>query len=271
MSDVSINASNESPTTTRTPMPLPISPRSAAVALQIDINNPEAITQIAQGLIETLRRRERDHQAERTLTTERLRYLEDQERCYLAALPTLTPPEGFFRNTDQRAPHFVIPIQDGYSQQAYWVRQLSNGSIAAYPKEYKPDEAPYVGELFAQYEPNDDDDDDAFVLPLQPWILDLLKGPSARYAQVCQWIQIHGNWHTVAELMRFRDLEHQRIDTRAHIDHLQSELLGLEQAQDASRGRLELARLPEQVSHLRVLAGAQQRQCSQKRKHWKDL
>src|ERR1035438_9055798 len=108
MSDVSINVSNESPATTRTPTPIPISPRSAAVALQIDINNPEAITQIAQGLIETLRRREGDYRAERALTTERLQYLEDQERRYLAALPTVAPPEGFVRNTDQRAPHFVI-------------------------------------------------------------------------------------------------------------------------------------------------------------------
>jgi hypothetical protein len=211
--------------------------------------------QIAQGLIETLRRREGDYQAEHDLTTERLRYLEDQERRYLAALPTLVPPEGYVRNNDQCTPHFVIPIQDGYSQPAYWVKQLSNGSIAAYPKEYKPDEAPYVGELFAQYEPSDDDDDDTLVLPLQPWILDLLKGPSNRYAQVCQWVQVYGNWHTVAELMQFRDLEHQRVDTKARIDHLQSELCGLEQAQDASRGRLELAQLPEQVSHLQVLAG----------------
>jgi hypothetical protein len=75
MSDVSINASNESPATTRTPTPIPISPRSAAVALQIDIDNPESIMQIAQGLIETLRRREGDYQAERNLTTERLQHL----------------------------------------------------------------------------------------------------------------------------------------------------------------------------------------------------
>jgi hypothetical protein len=176
--------------------------------------------------------------------------LEGQAERYLANQLTQEVLEGYVRNDNSKAPHFVIPIQDGYFQLAYWVKQLPNSNAAGYPKEYHPTDAPYVGELYAGYHHGTNDDDDTTVLALHPWVLDLLTGPSARYVHVCQWIQSHGNWHTVAEVMRFRELEHQHVDTRAHIDHLQTELAGIQQAQDASRGQLELNQLPWQISHL---------------------
>jgi hypothetical protein len=161
MSDVSINASNESPATTRVNSPAPISPHTAATALQLDINNPEAIMQITQGLIKTIRQQEGDYQAERTRATEWIRHLEGQAEQYLANQLTQEVSEGYVQNDNSKAPHFVIPIQDGYFQPAYWVKQLLNGNVAGYPKEYHPADAPYVGELYAgnHHGTNDDNND----------------------------------------------------------------------------------------------------------------
>jgi hypothetical protein len=110
MSDVSINASNESPATIRVNSPAPISPRTAATALQLDIDNPEAIMQIAQRLIKTIRRREGDYQAERTRATKRIQHLKGQAERYLANQLTQEVLEGYVRNNNSKAPHFVIPI-----------------------------------------------------------------------------------------------------------------------------------------------------------------
>jgi hypothetical protein len=125
--------------------------------------------QIAQGLIETIRQREGDYQAERIRTTEWIRQLEGQAERYLANQLTQEIPEGYVQNDDSKAPHFVIPIQDGYFQPTYWVKQLPNGNVAGYPKGYHPADAPYVGELYAGYHHStNDNDNDTTVLALHP-------------------------------------------------------------------------------------------------------
>ena len=91
---------------------------------------------IAQSLVETVRRRERDHaeereqfQQERAVQGELLRRqnsrLEYMEARIQDHRPTKECPEGFTLNRDRRATSFVIPIQDNLFEPAHWVKQLA--------------------------------------------------------------------------------------------------------------------------------------------------
>src|SRR5712671_3581208 len=58
---------------------------------------------------------------------------------------------------------------------------------------------------------------------------------------------------TLAEIQRFRELEHSIIDTQCRIDFLQAQVWGAKQAQNASQVRLAATRLDRTVGNLRTL------------------
>src|ERR1700678_633184 len=159
MSDASNGPSVASPRESPTPMAPPLSPSTAAVGLQLEPNDPIALMHIAQGLIATIRKREADYRIESNSWRERMATQQTRfEEPLARAQPREDAPEGYVLNVKERAPNFVIPIQDGYYQPAWWVKQLPDGRVAGLPKSHSPDETPYIAEVYAECEGDDEDD-----------------------------------------------------------------------------------------------------------------
>jgi hypothetical protein len=233
------------------------SPRTAETAIQIT-DNFDTVTDIARGLIRTLKQREREHRAdqeqwsrERNTQGEELEFLRARLVDYRATLPTEECPEGYVLNRDGRCPGFAIPIQDGMWQPAHWVKQLPDGRVAGLPKEHGPDEVPWVQQIYAT--PYDDGDDDYVVLPTPHWLLELLKGPAVAYATLEKAAREDGDWGLYSDIRMYRELEHHHTDKQLQLNLLQTQLKGIKQSQDAALRRLEMARLEQRVSILRTL------------------
>ena len=91
------------------------------------------------------------------------------------------------------------------------------------------------------------------VLPLPPWLQQLLQGPSANWDMLRRAIQEAGNWGLLAEAQRYRMLHHNIQDAEMRMADRNAELRSLRQAKDLCQGRLELSGLVWKVSDLRVL------------------
>jgi hypothetical protein len=258
MSDYSVNASNESnastPAALRSPYSAPpISPRTAAVILQLNQQNPEAVMDVAQGLIASIHKAQTERGKEREVRDTRIRELEAQLEHERLQMPQAgEAPDGFVLNNNDRAPNFVIPIQDGYYQPAHWVRFLPGGQVAGLPQEHTPGSTPFVAEVYADRN-EDPEHDSGPIYPLPTWTIELLTGPAASYGVLLQDVERNHSWGLVAEVMRYREFEHQCNDLRARLSLFESELRGVSQAQNASGSRLELARLDQRVSELRTI------------------
>jgi hypothetical protein len=231
----------------------PISPRSTATILQLNQQNPEAVMDVAQGLIASIHKAQIERGAEKEARDARIRELEAQLQHERLQRPQPgEAPDGFVINNDDRTPYFVIPIQDGYYQSAYWVQLLPRGKVAGLPKEHTPGATPFVSEIYADRDENSDHDAGP-VYPLPTWAIELLTGPAASYGVLLKDLEQNHPWGLVAEVMRYREYEHQRNDLRARISLFETELRGLSQAQMASGSRLELTRLDQRVSDLQVI------------------
>jgi hypothetical protein len=233
------------------------SPRTAAMAIQMadDFNT---VTDLARGLIRTLKQREREHREDheqwsRECNTqgEELEFLRARLVDYRATLPTEECPEGYVLNRDGRCPGFAIPIQDGKWQPAHWVKQLPDGHVAGLPKEHGPDEVPWVQQIYAT--PYDDGDDNYVVLPTPHWLLELLKGPAVAYATLEKAAREDGDWGLYSDIRMYRKLEHHHANKQLQLNLLQTQLKGIKQSQEAALRRLEMARLEQRVSILRTL------------------
>src|ERR1700678_2407391 len=252
MSDASNDPSIASLKGSPVPMAQPLSPSTAAVGLQLEPNDPIALMHIAQGLIATIRKRETDYRAEsdrwrEQMAAQQIRF----EEALARAQPREDAPEGYVLNIKERAPNFVIPIQDGYYQPAWWVKQLPDGRVAGLPKSHSPNETPHIAEVYAECD--GDDEEDNIILPLQPWVLALLKGSASVYSMLTHEVRNNGDWGLQAEVARFRELEISLLDVKLRIDHLQAEQRGTREAQEAARTPLELARLDHKTSNLRTV------------------
>src|SRR5882762_3122913 len=250
------------------PFAMPISPQSALVALSLADDDEEALKSLSHSLITTIQKHTREVRQTNDAKDARICELEQTLGGFL---PVFTAPDGYVENDDSRCPNLTIPIQDGYFQPAHWVQQLDNGQVAALPKEYTIADIPYICDIYAHLHGADDSDEDP-ILPMQPWLLELLTGPTNSFNALYKEAQKRTNWETLAELQRFRELEHTIIDTQSRINFLQAQLRGAKQAQNASQGRLEATRLDRTVANLRTLPNMGQRnfrefrQASQKRK-----
>src|SRR5712672_1372483 len=250
------------------PFDMPISPQSALVALSLADGDEEALKSLFQSLITTIQKHTKEVRQTNDTKDARIRELEQTLGGFL---PIFVVPDGYVENDDSRAPNLNIPAQDGYFQPAHWVKQLDNGQVAALPKEYTIANQPYICDIYTCLHSADDSDEDP-ILPMQPWLLELLTGPTNNFNTLYKEAQRRVNWETLGELQRFRELEHSIIDTQCRIDFLQAQVRGARQAQNASQGRLEATRLDRTVGNLRTLPNmgrrnfGEFRQNSQKRK-----
>jgi hypothetical protein len=218
---------------------MPISPQSALVALSLAGDDEDALRSLSQSLITTIQK----HTKEVRLTNEakdtRTAKLEQTLGGFLL---TSVTPAGYKENNNSHTPHFTIPIQDNYYQLAYWVKQLDNRQVAAYPKDYTIADQPTIGDLYAHLQGADNSNDDP-ILPMQPWLLELLTGPTNNYNMLYKEVQGWANWKMLAEVQCFREHEHTILDVQWRIDFLQAE----------SQGHLEAAHLDRATSNLHTL------------------
>jgi hypothetical protein len=247
---------------------MPISPQSALVALSLAEGDEEALKSLSQSLITTIQKHTKEVRETNDAKDARIRELEQMLGGFL---PVFVAPEGYVENNDSRTPNLNIPIQDGYFQPAHWVKQMDNGQVAALPKDYTIADQPFICDIYACLRGADDSDEDP-ILPMQPWLLELLTGPTNNYNTLYKEAQKRVNWESLAEIQRFRELEHSILDTQSRIDFLQAQVQGAKQAQNASQGRLEATCLDRAVANLRTLPCmgrwnfGEFRQNSQKRK-----
>jgi hypothetical protein len=250
------------------PFSMPISPQSALVALSLADGDEEALKSLSQSLITTIQKHTKEVRQTNDAKDARIRELEQTLGGFL---PVFEAPDGYVENDDSRAPNLNIPIQDGYYQPAHWVKQLDNRQIAALPKEYTIADIPFICDIYAHLHGADDSNEDP-ILPMQPWLLELLTGPTNSFNALYKEAQKRANWETLAEIQRFRELEHTIIDAQSRVAFLQAQIRGAKQAQNASQGHLEAMRLDRTVANLRTLPHmgnrnfGEFRQNSQKRK-----
>jgi hypothetical protein len=170
----------------------PLSPQSASNLLTLAPNDPESIMQVAQGLIETIeswealhRQKLQQHRCKHQEQGERLEELEAQVRQYRAG--DHAQPEGYLRNNPERAPNFMLPLQENVWEQAYWVQLLPGGMMAGLPCAGTNHNTPFIKEIFADpyaYKEMEDNKNMTPVEPLQLWLDQLLMGPANLYNEL---------------------------------------------------------------------------------------
>jgi hypothetical protein len=241
----------------------PISPRSAGTALDTSQASLEEVTGIARSLIATIELRERKYQSKvaadaRVLADERGIIEELQEQItelQEKLLPTQHQPDGYVYNSDDRAPHLEIPIQDGYYQPAHWVKQLPDGRVQALPKEYSANTVPLILELYAT--PIQYNEEEAQyinpVMPLPGWILALFRGPSVKFAELVVATRSRCSWPVQAEVQRLRNLVLGEEDVEQQIKDMQEQLRSIRSAKECAHGRLERSDFVGKVHDLRLM------------------
>jgi hypothetical protein len=213
------SASNE-PFIPNRPEPIvpdgPLTPHTSLNLLEgTQLHLAEAI-QIGQGLCQTLRRREEAHRVEREAHEDRREKVEFLEARMADFLPRQRAPEGYERNDLGKAQGFLIPTSDDLYVPARWIKQLPDGCVAGFTANYTPDDEPYIAELYAVLEIQDEDDPYP-VVPLSPWFIDILKGPAAAYATMQRALLEEDDWTLTAEVARYRECEHHIQDAELRI------------------------------------------------------
>ena len=177
----------------------PIDPTNATTLLRREMG-AEEVRHIALGLLATLRVREAETSAYQSARDAELSNLgkiirESRANSDASSSPPV-PPAGFVRNIGQ-APNFFIPVQDGFFQPAYWVKQLPNGQVAGLLKDDTSDTQPHVGDLFCA---DRVDPANGPITPMPAWLLELFAGPPSKFQPLEESIDQTGDWALKAEV-----------------------------------------------------------------------
>src|SRR5712671_3173789 len=186
------------------PFALPISPQSALVALSLADGDEEALKSLSQSLITTIQKHTKEVRETNDAKDARIRELEQTLGGFL---PVFIAPDGYVENDDSRAPKLNIPVQDGYFHPAHTAKPLGNGQVAALPNEYTIPDPPSICDIYTRLHGASDSNKDP-ILPMQPLLLELLTGPTNNFNTLYKEAQRRVNWETLAEIQRFRELEH---------------------------------------------------------------
>jgi hypothetical protein len=266
MSDHSINTSIEFPASAvevglqDTPQPIsPESPQTIENTLANFHSDPGVshIIALGLGLVETIRQRDVQHQQEQA-EQQHLETTILNLRGQIEELTPDNPPTGFLLNGDNLAPNFALPIQEGYSQPAYWVKKLPDGRVAGLPQDCKPGDTPFIGNLYAERPipcPLENEDHNP-IFPLPLWLQQLLQGPSVNFETLWQEVQSKGDWGLQAEVSRYRTLHHSIQEMEMQLAKHQAVVHAVRQAKDLCQGRLEVARLETKMSELHRASGS---------------
>src|ERR1700691_374881 len=238
-----------------TTRPEPMSPRSATITLHqaMVTGDHEAVENIAQNLLQTVRKRDEEHRFVARLLEERTRELLDLQHRIEGSKPVSTPPPGFELNGVDKALYFLIPIQEGYSQSAHWVQRLPDGQGGALPEHSTPNQKPYVGDLYVDALLDEDKEPPR---PFPVWLHDALVGPAGGCLQIFNYANTHLSWGAAAELQRYRQAHIDISTTKLHIESLEAQIRCCQEVQAAARGRMEMAYMEEKLSHFRTVGHA---------------
>src|SRR6266446_3993210 len=235
-----------------------MSPRSVRAAIASHDLPADTYRSIINGLVVTSEARTHQHGQELAAQeADSKKKLDDHEETieFLEArlvgyIDTFSqPPTGYVQNG--RLPTFTIPVGGGLSNPAKWVKKLDDGRVAGYTAEDGPHNLPHVCEIYATPKYTADPAE-----PLPHWIRETLQGSAPAYAAFLDAVKATDDWGLEADVMRFRALDEHVLSYKAQLDRTHSELKGAIIARDQCQGRLECARLGDQVSHL---AGEPQR------------
>ncbi len=203
---------------------------------------------------------EADHKKKLNDREETIEFLEARLTGYIDTFSQ--PPEGYIENG--RLTTFTIPCRGGLSNPAKWVKKLDDGRVVGYTAEDGPHDLPHVCEIYASPKYTADPAE-----PLPHWIHETLQGSTPAYASFLDAVKATNDWGLEANVMQFRTLDERILAYKAQLDRTHGELKSTIIAQDQCRGRLECARLAEQISHL---AGEPQRMPTSNRARggWKE-
>src|SRR6201999_2206879 len=194
------------------------------------------------GLVSTIQHRERLHDRERkdweakvNILQQRLKGLEKGQQD--------EPPEGYKPVNGHIAT--TIPIGEGYSIEAKWVKKLDDGR-AAILGGHEPNEEPYIIDVNAAV----DYTSDLPVEGLPHCFLNMLIGLASHYYTLCDALRELDDWTPLAEVQRYHRLNREHSELQQEIRRLTVAREALEETIDTCRFRLEAARVPQRVAHL---------------------
>ena len=251
----------------------PMSPRSASGVLQ----NPEAlhlttITAIANGLLSTCRKRNREYAQDTDEYRRQIQVLE-REVAYLRRdiesgireppddFPERTP-EGYIPN-DGRYPSLVIPAGNGLYRPAKWIKRLDDGRVAMLGSAFGPTDEPHITDIHATPAPS-------HMRPLKPmplWFHQLLSGPGTLFQQLRVEAGELDDWGIYTDIIRFRQHDDELGSLYARIDHLQNALDATKYARGLAQSHLEAAQAHKRLDYLEGHAGGHP--LSRPRSAWK--
>ena len=213
----------------------------------------EEVRHIALGLLATLRVREAETSAYQSARDAELSNLgkiirESRANSDASSSPPV-PPAGFVRNVGQ-APNFFIPVQDGFFQPAYWVKQLPNGQVAGLLKDDTSDTQPHVGDLFCA---DRVDPANGPITPMPAWLLELFAGPPSKFQPLEESVDQTGDWALKAEVRRLRNTMDAVKIKQHQMAILAREIRLAEEISERTEVRLANAGLADKVSALRSL------------------
>src|SRR6266849_8986626 len=121
----------------------PISSESALTVLETygDKADTTTLRIIALGLVETLKKRETEHEQEKK------RLIKDCEEAEERLDHLHDAPDSYIEN-DGQAPGFVIPTRNGEYEPAYYIKKLPEGRVAGHPESYAKGDVPFIANSF---------------------------------------------------------------------------------------------------------------------------
>ena len=256
-SNASVNLSNNSPAESHAPLPIPppaspppaVSPRTvqSTLASHEDLH-PDILRAICNGLLSTIAKRETETALTNQLHAERVLLLQRKVLQYEETFNTA--PEGYVVN-DGLVPNFRIPVGNGLSRPAKWVKINDDGTASGFCDNNGPNDLPHITELYAAPDPKYDEEAEPMPpLPLPGWFRYLLVGPGTDFQLLQTTIAENSDWGLSREIARFRELDNDIMDLAIKLEVMGSELDALHQARSDSESRLVLARAADKAAML---------------------
>jgi hypothetical protein len=200
---------------------------------------------IAESLVTTLATRQEAHDLKEDELEARISELETEVHFWQTDKDV--PPDGYVINGGRVT--VGIPIGEGLSVQAKFVKQLPDGRVACLSDRDDMDDLPYFLELYAQPFPSRDGEHH----PIPIWFERALRANSEIFTNVKRLIGQQDDWGLAREIERYRTLDQHLFDTRRQIDNLESMVSSYSAQLHHSRLRLDAANVIDRIPNLEML------------------
>jgi len=232
----------------------PISPNTILATLAAHDDVPtKSLREIITGLVATIKLREMAWEADRVAMRARINHTED---CLEVALEECEDdpkfefgsiPNGFEPNKDC-IPHFDIPVGDGMSLPAAFIRWDMNTykKVWGVTRRFGKEEPQYAVEIFA----SPTNDAGIPTKPLHLWFVRLLQGRTSNYEFLHDTAIDLSDWEITADITRYHKYEDQLRELHASISAMRAEAKALEVLQESCRNHLSAANVSRRLARL---------------------